>query len=75
MHRRMLILLKILELILRPYVLPFLRDNEGGILMHDNAPPHTTRVTKEFLINAGVEVLSWPAVSPYLNPIEMYEQQ
>ena len=72
----MLILLKIfVELILRSYVLPFLRDNEDGILMHDNAPPHTTRVTKEFRINAGVEVLSWPAVSPYLNPIEMYEQQ
>ena len=56
--------------ILRPYVLPFLHDNEGGILMHDNVPPHTARLTKEFLLNEGIEVLPWPAVSPDLNPIE-----
>ena len=35
--------------ILRPYVLSFLHDNEGGILMHDNAPPHTARLTNNFL--------------------------
>ena len=56
--------------ILRPYVLPFLHANEGGILMHDNAPPHTARLTKEFIVSEGVEVLPWPAVSPDFNPIE-----
>jgi len=56
--------------ILRPYVLPFLHDNEGDILMHDNVPPYTAQLTKEFLLNQGVEVLPWPAVSPDLNPIE-----
>ena len=34
-------------------MLPFLHASEGGILMHDNAPPHTARLTKEsFLVKA-----------------------
>jgi transposase len=42
----------------------------GWRLQHDNAPPHTARVTKTFLENHGVTVIPWPAASPDLNPIE-----
>ena len=31
--------------ILMPYILPFLCNNDGGILMYHNAPPHTTHRT------------------------------
>ena len=33
------------DIILKPYFLPFPRNNEGGILMYDNAHPHTTHLT------------------------------
>ena len=56
--------------ILAEKVLPFLQNRVGGMLMHDNAPPHRARVTQEFLEGAGFAVLPWPAVSPDLNPIE-----
>ena len=38
--------------------------------MQDNARPHTARHTREFLAQAGVPLLDWPARSPDLNPIE-----
>ena len=38
--------------------------------MHDNARPHVARVCRQFLNRNYVNVLSWPAVSPYMNPIE-----
>ena len=38
--------------------------------MHDNARPHVARICRQFLNRNNVNVLSWPAVSPDLNPIE-----
>ena len=39
-------------------------------LMHDNARPHTARVTRQYLLDETIEVMEWPARSPDLNPIE-----
>ena len=57
--------------ILRPVVLPFLRRHGvGAILQQDNAPAHTSRVSRTFLQQNNVQVLDWPSKSPDLSPIE-----
>ena len=43
---------------------------EGFILQQDNATPHTSKSTKDFLELHGIKVLKWPPNSPDLNPIE-----
>ena len=40
------------------------------VFQHDNAQPHTTRATVDYLANQSVTVLQWPSKSPDLNPIE-----
>lgn len=42
--------------------------------LQDNAPVHSSRVTKEGLSQMGLKVFDWPARSPDLNPIENYWQ-
>ena len=42
----------------------------GDIFQQDNAPPHKSRSTLEFLQHHHVTVLPWPPYSPDLNPIE-----
>ncbi|KAL4224672.1 hypothetical protein ACF0H5_015369 [Mactra antiquata] len=57
--------------ILRNHLLPFMQNHgPQAIFQHDNARPHTARVTTAFLANNNVNVLPWPALSPDLNPIE-----
>ena len=36
----------------------------------DNARPHSAAITRQYLATNNVNVLNWPAKSPYLNPIE-----
>jgi len=52
--------------------LALLRD---FIFMHDNAPSHSARASREFLATLGIQgekLMVWPASSPDLNPIENY---
>ena len=39
------------------------------IFQHDNASVHTARSVKDFIEDAGITVMEWPANSPDLNPI------
>ena len=57
--------------IIHPIVRPFAGAiGQDFILMHDNARPHTARVTRQYLIDEMIEVMELPARSPDLNPIE-----
>lgn len=55
--------------IIRPHLLPVI-DIQREIFQHDNARPHTARVTVDFLEQQNVNVIRWPSRSPDLNPIE-----
>jgi transposase len=60
-----------------PVVAQYLANLEGLIgepgellFMHDGAPGHTAKETKELLKNFAIHVILWPPYSPDLNPIE-----
>lgn len=57
--------------ILQDFVVPYV-DFIGNdfLLMHDNARPHTARITEQYLRDVNIPVLEWPALSPDANPIE-----
>ena len=57
--------------VLEPVVMPFLQNHADVTLyQQDNARPHSTRLTTDFLGQNNVQVLPWPAFSPDLSPIE-----
>ena len=49
-----------------------LTDGQVIRLHHDNAPPHTTRATAEYLAQNGFEVVAHPPYSPDLAPCDFY---
>ena len=51
--------------------LPFIQFHGPNVtFMHDNARPHSAKLTRQFLATNNVNVLDWPANGPYINPIE-----
>ena len=57
--------------ILSPVVLPFMQAGNGvTIWQQDNARPHTTRATTQFLTANNVNVMEWPSMSPDLSTNE-----
>ena len=58
------------EDILLPHVVPLLQAHPDMTLQHDNDTSHTARSVRDFLQDRNIRVLSWPAKSSDLNPIE-----
>lgn len=54
---------------LRTHLLPFM-DTCTQVFQQDNAPCHSSRLTKAWLQDNQVDVMTWPPYSPDLNPIE-----
>lgn len=57
--------------ILTPLVAPMFQTHPDlRVYQQDNARPHTARISMDFLNNANIRVMPWPALSPDLAPIE-----
>ena len=51
--------------------LPFIQfHGQNVFFMHEDAPPHSAAIIRQFLATNNVNVLDWPANSPDPNPIE-----
>lgn len=47
----------------------YLKD-DNFIYQYDNAEVHASKLTKQWFHKKNIKVLTWPACSPYMNPIE-----
>ncbi|GBO14951.1 hypothetical protein AVEN_84203-1 [Araneus ventricosus] len=56
------------NLVIQPLMLPFMNSIQGGVFKQESAHPLTAVVTQHTLQTVGM--LSWPARSTDLNPIE-----
>ena len=53
-----------------PLIHGWIRLYPGLLFMQDNAPAHSAKVTIQEMQERDISVISWPAYSPDLNPIE-----
>ena len=53
-----------------PTIIAYIDNYPSLRFMQDNAPGHKAASTRRLLEQAGVSIISWPAFSPDLNPIE-----
>ncbi|GFV61600.1 transposable element Tcb1 transposase [Trichonephila clavipes] len=56
--------------VLQPQAIPFLQGLPGAVFQQDNARPHVAKTVKSYLDSQQVQLLSWPAYSPDMSPIE-----
>ena len=59
--------------VLQPVVVPHFDNHPLAtrpVYMDDNARPHRSRAVTAYLQSEAVTSVPWPAMSPYLNPIE-----
>ena len=57
--------------VMRPMVLPFLRQiGQGAVFQDDNARPHRGHIVNNFVRVNNINRMDWPANLPDLNPIE-----
>ncbi len=57
--------------ILENHVKPFFNNNPNITeFQQDNAPPHTARITQQYLQQNNITTMDWPSKSPDLSPIE-----
>ncbi|GFV69990.1 transposable element Tc1 transposase [Trichonephila clavipes] len=56
--------------VLEPKAIPFLQGLPGAVFQQDNARPHVAKTVKSYLDSQQVQLLSWPAYSPDMSPIE-----
>lgn len=57
------------EEVLQTIVVPTTQDHDLTF-QQDNAPPHSAKVSRDFLEANGIPCLEWPSMSPDLSPIE-----
>lgn len=56
------------QMMLTSNLLPIIQTND--VFQQDNAPPHSSQATKQWLLDNRINVLGWPSMSPDLNIIE-----
>ena len=59
--------------VLAPRVVPHFDNHalaDRPMFMDDNARPHGARIVQHFLQQEAVQTITWPAMSPDMNPIE-----